>query len=815
MLGTALKKQGHGFMKRRLTALLTGCLVALTLSQVAPASAAVTNQFSGTVYSGGVAGSSTPPSKTQSFTIADTSPIHVDLTWDNAAGSMLMQLKLGTTLLASTKASTGGSQTLDYDPSTTGTGKYTLFVKAVSGGQLNYQAVVTHSASVTPPPASTATYKSTIGYSGPAGIYPYGMAYDPTDDSVVVGDYWNYRTQRFSSAGQNKGIMSNAVPGSAAATGAGYGLAVDLSDVPSSGPNAGQANYWVAQQEQGRIVEYSHSGQWLQTIGVGGAGTDASHPGHAYAKGCANGSMTFPTHIAVDGDPSHSTYGDLFVSDVSCKNSLFVYDHDGNYLYKFDWSGYAAAQKIYQATPRGVGIGADGNVYVAEMNGKAVVVFDRAGHYLRSWSVQNGSTAAGGTGGLADVRGIAMDNTNGNIYVVAAYFNCVFEFKQDSGVQIHKWCASGGESANGTDQGVPMDSIRFIAADNSGNVYVSDTWGNPDSTNNANGDSGYRVYKFAVGATATDPVVPAPWATGPQPPPDGGYNNNNGVAVVDDTIGNNSFGSVFVADQFEQRVQKFDGTKSCVSPGNCPAFQLSFGSRANALHQSPGFNYPKAITYQGGDVYIGDQDGNAVVVYNDDGTFVHRFGDHGKNPGQFSGGVQGLAVTSDEILAVDTGNCRLSVFDKSTALSQETPVPTSYMGGCGTGPNQMSGPRGLAVNGSETKAYVVNTNSNSISIWNLATQTSTTVTPMCDGTKMKLPVGDAFDPTYSYLYVADYGNGRVVRMNPDGSGCTTVTKGADTPEGMFKAPQYLDFDANGNLYVSDKSRHVYKFAINS
>ena len=645
--------------------------------------------------------------------------------------------------------------------------------------------------SVQPAAAATASYRSTIGYSGPAGIYPYGMAYDPTSNTVLVGDYWNYRTQRFTAAGNHVKTMSNAVPGATPATGAGYGITVDLTD-----KSGGLASYWVAQQEQARIVQFDHSGKWLQTIGVGGRGTSAAHPGHAYAKGCGNGAMTRPTHIAIDDTVGSPTYGYLFVSDVLCKNSVYVFDHDGDFRYQLDWSGYRTAAQIFQATPRGIGIGADGNVYVAELNGKAVAVFTKAGRFLRTWQVPNQGSYGSG---LADVRGLAMNNTKGTVYVVAAYDNCVFEFRQDTGAMLHKWCTT-----DGTKTGPALDSARYVAADEAGNVYVSDTWGNPAAVGTQ--ASGYRVHKYAPGATATDPVVSKPWATGSQPPPNGGFNNNNGVAV-------DGSGSLFVTDQFEQRVQKFDSSKPCLSVGSCPAFQLTFGSRVANGSQAPGFSYPKAIATGAGRVWIGDQDGNAVVIYNPDGTFVHRFGDHGKAPGQFSGGVQGLAVTDDRVFAVDTGNCRLSVFDMATALAQAKPAPLTTMGGCGTGAGLMNGPRGLALNAAATKAYVVNTNTGAISIWDIASRTATSVTPTCSGSRLKLPVGAAFDPTHTWLYVADFGRQRVVRMAPDGSSCTTVTTGADTPEGIFKAPQYLAFDEAGTLYVSDKSRHVYTFAV--
>lgn len=791
-------------MKTRLWLLVIALVATGTLAVASPASATLTSTFFGTVYS---ADAGTPSYKGNTFTTVDTSPISATVTWPNTTASVSLQLKGPSgAVVASSPAVTGGTQSLTYDPTTTGTGAYIMGVKAVSGGQVSYTLVVTHSQSASPPPASVATYRSTIGYSGPAGIYPYGMAYDPTDDSVLVGDYWNYRAQRFTSAGVPVTTLGIKTP-NAPNVGAPYGMAVDTTDLDSSG----KASFWVAQQEQGRIVQFDHSGNFLQSIGIGGVGTDAAHPGGSYAKGCGNGNMTFPTHIAIDSNPAHATYGDVYVSDVSCKNSVYVFDHTGHFQFAFDWSGYAADAKIYQATPRGLGFGQDGNVYVAELNGKAVVVFTPQGQYLRSWKVP-GNYGAGGYGsGLNDVRGIAMDNVKGSIYVVAAYYGCVFEFTQSTGALVHKWCTTGG-----TTGGVAFDSIRYIAADNSGQVYVSSTWGNPESVNNSSGDSGYRVYKFAVGATSTDPVTPVSWATTSQPPPNGGFNNNNGVAVVTDSVDNSSLGSVFVTDQFENRVQKFDGSQACVSGGNCPAFQASFGSRVSAGSDSPGFDYPKAIAYGDGYVWIGDQDGNAIVVYRpDDASFVHRFGDHGKLPGQFSGGVQGIAVTSDKVFAVDTGNCRLSVFDEQSVLTADTPVPLTYMGACGTGANQMAGPRGVAVSADGSQAWVVNTNSGTISRWNVASGTATILSPTCSGTKLKLPVGAAFDPTHTWLYVADGGRARVVRMAPDGTSCTTVSTGADTPEAVFKSPQYVSFDASGNLFVSDKSRHVYSFTINN
>ena len=56
------------------------------------------------------------------------------------------------------------------------------------------------------PPASAAavtvslTPLRTIGFSGHAGLYGWGAA-TMSDGSVLIGDYWNYRVQRYATDG--------------------------------------------------------------------------------------------------------------------------------------------------------------------------------------------------------------------------------------------------------------------------------------------------------------------------------------------------------------------------------------------------------------------------------------------------------------------------------------------------------------------------------------------------------------------------------------------------------------------------------------
>ena len=53
-----------------------------------------------------------------------------------------------------------------------------------------------------------------------------------------------------------------------------YDVETDMFDLDGSG----RASFWVADQGSSRIVQYSYTGQWLQTIGRGGGGATPGIP---------------------------------------------------------------------------------------------------------------------------------------------------------------------------------------------------------------------------------------------------------------------------------------------------------------------------------------------------------------------------------------------------------------------------------------------------------------------------------------------------------------------------------------------------------
>jgi sugar lactone lactonase YvrE len=679
------------------------------------------------------------------------------------------------------------------------------------------------------------------------------MEWDASDNTILVGDYWNYRVQRFSATGAHMATYTD-VTGPKANGGiasAPYDIASDPTD-----PVGGGSSFWAADQGSSNFAEFSHSGAWLQTIGKQQStviGTDATHPGHSYAFGCGNGQMNVPTHIMVDTVASNHF---LYVSDPACRN-VYIFNHQGVFQGQLDWTGSGVGTPI----PRGLAEDAAGNIFVAEYNSRRIFVFNPSTRTIIASSAAQSD--------LRDVRGIALDPTNHLIYAVGAALNRVYEFSYDpatiaSGTGpgstvvrfVNEWRNTDGTNYALNHQA--FDSIRFVAVDGSGNVYTGDTWGCPayasqcTSTNPVQ-DPGYRVLKFSPNDWTAKPscnpsnataqntcagATPLSWSAGTEPPPQGGFNQQNGIAVVpNDSEATGGADGLYVVDTFEQRVQKFDTNQTCASAGSCPGWIRQWGGRAPSNPDNEGFGYPRALTYEPDghhDIWVGDNN-NDVMAFTQQGGFVHRFGSQGKSPGMFSGGVQGIRVQGGRVYATDVAGCRLQVFDEATLLS--VPSGTSALedvvgGTCGNGAGQMSAPRGIAVDPTNPSiVYVANTGNGVITKWQLnlgapgsfnGGGTATQIKPSCDGKNLAQPWGITYED--GWYYIGDVKNDRVVRWQPGtGNGtCQTVVNGQSGGAGFYQAgmvgANFVEFGGDPSagvhrMYISDNSRHVFSFNV--
>jgi hypothetical protein len=265
--------------------------------------------------------------------------------------------------------------------------------------------------------------------------------------------------------------------------------------------------------------------------------------------------------------------------------------------------------------PRGIGTDASGAVYLADLGNHRIQKFDSSGTFLRAWGkdvassgpgdtgtgfevcvAANGDTCqagtAGGVGGEFNFPiGVATDPA-GAVYVTEGSNNRVQKFDSsgnwqlawgrnvdsvaaDTGFEI---CTDAADCQAGTAGGLggELNFPAAVATDAAGGVYVSDfgshriqkfdasgnfqlTWGK--DVDMAPGDG------FQVCTAAADCQAGMPGGLG------GELSSPRGVAT-------DGVGAVYVADQDNHRIQKFD------SSGN---FQRAWGQDVDSLAAGTGF----------------------------------------------------------------------------------------------------------------------------------------------------------------------------------------------------------------------------------
>jgi DNA-binding beta-propeller fold protein YncE len=541
-----------------------------------------------------------------------------------------------------------------------------------------------------------------IGGRGEAGVYPFGAAYNPFSDEILIGDYWNYWVRRYDTAGSPLGSFYR---NASQRRGQPYAVAVDPRD----------GHVYVTEIAEGKPIGYvSHwdaAGNFVGELFL----DEVRY--HAWATVDDEGFL-----YVADSHPS--------LHDATRPPQIRKYDLDDTTTQVTSWGTWGSGPGQIRLL-HGLDVAPNGNVYAADAYNKTVHVWDADG----SWLFDFGSKGTGLGQFTGDLRGLAIDDVNGWVYVVDAQAAEIEKFDL-AGNPIAHWGSEGQGAGQFADGG------RGIAVDGDGHVWVSD-FGN------------FRIFELSSTGTLLG-TYPAP----AQPPAPGSFAQVRDVAVHPAT------GDVWAPDTFNHRFQKLSSTGAFLGTwgfrNSHPPYGMDFPRgvaidpatgdiwvantrdqvirvyRPNGTYlrtigstldsDAPGsFSWPMDIEFHDGNAFVaGDRSccvkvldaasggelwsiatrnngvavdpatGNIYVVswrddvvrrYGPTGTLLGSFGSAGSGPGQFLNAWD-IDIVDGTVYVTDSQLKRVQAFDLTgTYLGQ--------WGSAGTGAFQFGAPSGI------------------------------------------------------------------------------------------------------------------------
>jgi sugar lactone lactonase YvrE len=607
---------------------------------------------------------------------------------------------------------------------------------------------------------TTIAGNGTAGYSGDGGpatqaalTGPWGVTAD-ANGNVYIADSGNNRVRRVG-------------PDGVITTIAGTGTR----DFSGDGGPATQASlgfvYAVAVDAGGNVYIADGTNR-VRRVGTDGVITTIAGNGTAGYSGdggpATQASLNIPYGVAVD--VNRNVYiaegGNNRIRRVGTDGVITTFA--GNGAAGFSGDGGPAIQASLR-TPVGVGVDAQGNVYIGDISNNRVRRVGTDG--IITTIAGNGNSGFSGDGGPAtqatfrNMDGIAVDPI-GNVYVADRANDRIRRVGTDGVITT----VAGNNGVGFSGDGGPATQARMdiyfgggVAVDAQGNLYVSDT----------NNHRVRRVSPDGVITTFAGGGTPAAGIGDGGPATQARLNSPQGLAA-------DASGNVYIADRFNNRIRRVspDGVITTIVGTGQSGFSGDGGPATQARLNAP---YGVAVDAKG-NVYIADTGNHRVRRVGPDGVIVTVAG---TGTAGFSGDGQwatGARLNNPVAVAVygrgtvyvaDRGNNRIRMVDEGSVI-------TTVAGG-GAPPAGSVGDEGLA-----TQASLNN------------------------------PWGVAVDGRGN-VYIGDRFNNRVRRVGTEGFGIITTIAGTGAPglsgdggpatQAMIRSPFSVAVDAKGNVYIAD------------
>ncbi|KZC10427.1 RING finger protein nhl-1 [Dufourea novaeangliae] len=276
-------------------------------------------------------------------------------------------------------------------------------------------------------------------------------------------------------------------------------------------------------------------------------------------------------------------------------------------LFKFGMRGSEAGCFTW---PRGLAVGPDNSIVVADSSNHRVQVFDCNGNFMKEFG-----SYGSGEGEFDCLAGVAVNRIGQ--YIIADRYNHRIQVLDPSGRFLRAFGSQG--TADGRFNypwGITTDALGFI--------YVCDK-------------ENHRVQVFQSDGTFVGKF--------------GSCGSGRGQLEHPHYIAVSNTNRVIVSDGNNHRVQIFDVNGRVLT---------SFGSEGSDEGQ---FKFPRGVAVDDqGYIVVADSGNNRIQIFSPEGAFLKSFGGWGSGDGEFKG-LEGVAVTSTgNIVVCDRENHRVQVF---------------------------------------------------------------------------------------------------------------------------------------------------------
>jgi tripartite motif-containing protein 71 len=255
----------------------------------------------------------------------------------------------------------------------------------------------------------------------------------------------------------------------------------------------------------------------------------------------------------------------------------------------------------------------------------------------------------------------------------------------------------------------------------------------------------------------------------------------DGLAVAPD-------GEVYVLDSSHDRIERFGPTGRLLGEWGSEGHglgQFDFGA-GQGPDKPPG----GGIAIGAGHVYVADSANDRIVRFDLDGSHPLLWARPGSGPGQLSG-PRGLTVSRGVVYVADEGNHRVQALDLQGH-------PLYAEGAFGKGPGQFVNPFGVVAYGG--RVYVVDDNNNRIAV---LTRSLRPLEEWSGQGRYRLSyIRAAAVDRAGRIYVADTGEERVVVFDGAGHGLRAFGTAGIAP-GQLIAPLAVAADRAGDVLVAE------------